>query len=88
MEAPTGGRSGKAIDDAIDAFERDKCVKRGSSFYCRKCKSLIMQTTLYVSVHEKALPGCAGSGRVERRVLPYCPKCEGKPKNDCTCVHV
>ena len=43
--------------------------------------SYIMQTTIYISVYVKETRQQAGFGEVRHVPYPYCPKCQGKPKN-------
>jgi hypothetical protein len=92
MEAPAGRMDWLGFDEAIKKHIRDNyyLVKEGSRTYykCRKCGTDIQQTTCYVSIHNKLFSICADSGRVICQPLPYCPTCEGAPKNIRTCVHV
>jgi ribosomal protein L37AE/L43A len=88
MEAPTGMRSLKDISQDILTFLAKKCVKDGEDNYkCKKCGATIQKTTLYISMHGTEFSSCAGSGEVQQRALPYCPECEGEPKEVRTCAH-
>lgn len=89
MEAPAAGLSGQSFDNVI-AFHVEKFYEKIEGGYkCRKCDVEIQQTTCTISIHTKLFDSqCAGAGEVRRVPLPYCPKCEGKPKNTSTCIHV
>ncbi len=54
---------------------------------CRQCGSKIEQRPCYVSIHTKLFETCSGFGQVELIPLPFCPACEGPPKNDHSCIH-
>ena len=47
-------------------------------FVCSACGSEIQTTTVYHPIHDGPFP-LSGSGRVQRQIVPYCPKCETKP---------
>lgn len=52
------------------------------SYKCHVCSSDIMAVTQHKSVWLSDGPGpCAGTGEVERHVIPYCPKCDPKPSD-------
>ncbi len=57
-------------------------------YVCRECGHRVMRATCYVSIHTSLFAICAGSGKVWRAALPFCPQCEGAPKNTSTCIHV
>lgn len=92
MEAPLGGGTAQSIHkqamNHVDQFYKWDKKAGERMMLCKKCNSEIQQTTLFVSVHDKRFEGCCGDGRVEQYPLPYCPECEGEPKNTSTCVHV
>lgn len=51
-------------------------------FYCKKCCNRIAWIICHVSVHDLVWEDvCAGGGQVVNAMVPYCPGCEGKPKN-------
>ena len=79
----TGDKANKILQDRQATYE-----KTDDGFKCKKCGSLIQQTTLYVSIHHKLFPSCAGSGEVQQVNYPYCPKCEGEPETVRGCVHI
>jgi len=57
-------------------------------YRCPSCDGVVMQTTLYVSVHDIRFEGmCAGGGEVRRVNYSYCPNCDGEPKILRACVH-
>ena len=88
MEAPTRGLSPNAFFSAVEAHEEAHYEKKGDGYVCKKCGSEILQETCYVSLHDARFGGkCAGSGEVKQIPLPFCPKCEGRPKRTHTCTH-
>jgi len=69
--------------------KRQKSFEKTENGYkCKECGSTIMQTTLYVSIHDSRFSACAGSGEVQRVNFPFCPQCEGEPSIVRGCVHV
>ena len=90
MEAPQGRMSPEEFEKtmAMQSDARYQYVE-GGGYRCKNCGSEVLQTTLYVSVHSSEFgDSCAGSGKVVKVPLPYCPKCEGEPKNFTTCIHI
>lgn len=90
MKAPPPGLNPKAFFAHInDHVDRKYQPNDQHGYVCRKCKSVIKQTTCFVSVHA-AGDTHAGWGEVKTARLPYCPTCEGEPteKDVSTCVHV
>lgn len=82
--------TGLTVEQA-NKFMKDKeagFTQTEDGWICKTCGATIMQTTLYVSVHEKDFGGCAGSGKVQTVPFPYCPACDGEPKMVRGCVHV
>ena len=90
MGAPLKGLSREAFNQYINDYIDKKCkTKEGQKmFFCQVCDSKIQQTTCFVSIHLLKESGCKGPGKVVKLPLPYCPLCEGEPKNTSTCVHV
>lgn len=63
--------------------------KAEDGFICKRCRSQILQTTCYVSIHLKEFePLHAGPGRVVKINYPYCPKCDGELDYAMACFHV
>lgn len=89
MEAPAPGLSPEQFSECFEKhFEKNYQKKDGSNeCSCKTCGSDIVSTTCYVSIHSKMFSCCTGDGKVEQVLLPYCPKCEGEPKQTSTCVH-
>lgn len=83
---------GLSLESLVEVFLkhiRDNYTKIDNKTYlCKTCNSKIQQVICYVSVHSKKFSDCVGMGKVNQMPLPYCPKCEGKPKNTSTCMHV
>lgn len=84
--------SGLSADEANEWFEkRNEALyrKEPDGLACKKCNATIMQTTLFISMHDYAsvFGGCTGSGQVQKVNLAYCPNCEGEPKMASACVH-
>ena len=46
--------------------------------WVHSCGTTLLGATVTHSVHDGIIP-LAGSGRVEREVVPYCPKCQDPP---------
>jgi len=73
------------------AMRSIKYKKTDDGYHCPECDSVIMQTTLYVSVHDRRFGGqCAGGGQVNQVNYPYCPQCEPNIAEDTlrACIHV
>ena len=89
MEAPMKGLNPKQLEDFFKNHisKNYEKVAEEKKFICKTCGSAIQQATCFVSVHDVSFSGCAGNGEVLQVPLPYCPKCEGEPKNTSTCVH-
>jgi len=62
------------------------CITDGEYQRCKICQSFIEIIGAYMSLHDTRFPGCAGSGRVMRLVIPFCPKCETRP-SEYGCIH-
>lgn len=56
-------------------------------YRCVICESQIHEVRAYLSVHTEDFDMCAGSGKVWRFGIKYCPTCEPKPE-EYGCVHV
>lgn len=87
MNAPARLDS-EAFDRAIADHVATRYRLKDGQYRCRKCNSVIQQTTGYISVHSKLFSNCAGGGSVKHVPLPYCPQCEGAPTEIHGCVHV
>ncbi len=89
MEAPSG-TSLEALDATIRAHIAEHYKpEEGKGYVCRKDGAEIQQTTLSVSIHLEAFEDSGvGTGEVRSLPLPYCPECEGKPKNVSTSIRV
>jgi hypothetical protein len=87
MEAPRKRLSQEQFNQAISRHVARHYRRKGKGYVCKTDGASIKQTTCYVSVHTNLFPNCAGGGEVRTTNLPYCPKCEGAPKNTSTCVH-
>lgn len=65
----------------------DNCRTDGEFQVCVKCGSKVEIISAYMSVHDLRFGDlCAGSGRVMRLVIPFCPNCEPAP-NESGCLH-
>lgn len=89
MEAPAGKRPLSEVLTDLRNFIDTECERDGNQgFKHKKCGEPIKQVTLYVSIHDQMFgDSCAGDGQCKQFPLPYCPKCEGEPKNTVTCAH-
>jgi hypothetical protein len=77
------------ISDQIIRSWGNKYEKTEADFICSKCRSRILQTICYVSIHLKEFePLHAGPGRVVKINYPYCPKCDGELDHATACFHV
>lgn len=92
MEAPSGELDLVVFQQTMSegiAARYEKKVGAGENFFCKQCGAMVMQATCAVSLHAREFGDlCAGSGKVVRVALPYCPQCEGEPTRTTTCVHV
>ncbi len=65
----------------------DHCVSDGDFQLCKTCSSKVEIIGAYMSIHDPRFGDtCAGSGRVVRLVIPFCPHCETRP-NEYGCLH-
>lgn len=89
MEPPEPKLNKEKFLAVIEAWTNQHYIGTGEEGYvCRECGSRIMRATCYVSIHTNLFPNtCAGSGKVWRAAIPFCPQCEGAPKNSSTCMH-
>lgn len=56
--------------------------------FCRTCARPIDTVVAYMTIHDTRFePECAGSGRVIKMLIPFCPECEERP-DERGCVHV
>ena len=79
---------GRIDNNIIDSWG-EEFEKRDGYFYCRKCGSQIMQTTCYMSIHDKLFePKCVGGGEVRKVNCPYCLKCDGDIDYVTACCHI
>jgi len=79
-----------SVDEANDFLDKRACGydKADDGYKCRVCSGTIMQTTLYISIHDTIFKGvCAGGGSVRKVPYPYCPACDGEPKILRACIH-
>jgi hypothetical protein len=54
---------------------------------CRKCGGNVGIVGAYVALHDLRFGlACAGSGKVLRMAIPYCPRCEERPAEQ-GCIH-
>ena len=89
MEAPQKGLTPEQLANAFENHIKNNYIRVDKkTYFCKDCNSQIQQATCHISIHDKEFPGCVGTGKVETVPLPYCPECEGEPKNTSTCVHV
>ena len=87
MEAPVKGLSPEDLVKKFEDHIKDHYEKVNGVNVCKKCGTRVEQVTCYISVHSKMFSSCTGGGEVKQVPLPYCPKCEGVPKNTSTCMH-
>lgn len=90
MNAPPARLSPVDFEAVIQKHISDNYQKGdGGGYNCHHCGSKIQQITGSASIHEAVFGDpCAGFGEVYRFPLPFCPKCEGKPTQTGTCIHV
>lgn len=84
--------SGLSTDEANEFMEKrnEKYIKDTDLYKCPGCGSAIMQTTLFISIHDQRFSGmCAGGGEVQKINYAYCPQCEPDIPNETlrACVH-
>ncbi len=87
MEPPAKRKSRAEFEKEIQAHLEAKCMQIDGTWHCKECKAKIHSSTCYVSVHTLLFDACAGGGEVEQKVIPYCPTCEGEPKENMSCIH-
>lgn len=87
MEAPAKRKTQEEFDAEVNAHLDAKCVQINGVWHCKECNGKISTATCFVSLHTVLFDTCAGGGEVRQKPLPYCPTCEGKPKQVQTCVH-
>jgi len=69
-------------------FEEKTTAKSELGFpLCKKCRSGIKTSLIYISLHIIDHPCDMNSGEVLAEKLPYCPQCEVIPEKS-GCVHV
>ncbi len=89
MEPPKPKQSKTEFLQTIRAWVNGHCIENAGIYVCRECGRRILWTTCEVSIHTRStLSRCSGAGKVRRVPLPFCPECEGPPKNTSTCIHV
>jgi len=61
------------------ALEKEKTYKKENGDYvCGKCGTDILAVTVTFSIHDAPFR-LADSGKTQKQVFPYCPKCESRP---------
>lgn len=89
MEAPEKRISREDFEAVIKSHIEINYERVDESRYkCKKCGVMIEQVVGYVDIHPDELAKCMITSKVSEFYLPYCPQCEGKPKNIRTCVHI
>ena len=89
MDAPPGRMSPDDFQRVLDEHVVAHFEKGDGGYKCKRCGAVIKRVTGYASVHSAEFGDtCAGGGNVRQFPLPYCPNCEGEPKQTATCVHV
>lgn len=68
----------------------EEYVKVDDGYKCKDCEDTIMQTTLFISIHDNRFDVCAGGGEVRCVDYLYCPNCDGDLSDETlrACVHV
>lgn len=77
------------LDEFRAALERyrDTETREGPNGLRRcKCGAVLRAVLVYFSIHDSPYKICAGSGRVARIPVPYCPYCEAEP-DQYGCLH-
>lgn len=87
MEPPAKRKTRSEFEAEVDAHLVAKCMQIENVWYCKKCKDKIHAAVCYVSLHTVLFEVCAGGGEVEQKPIPYCPTCEGEPKENASCIH-
>lgn len=61
---------------------KTNCTQAGTPLLttCNKCHCVIKFLTVPYTILDGVFAS-SGSGRVENVAVPYCPNCEGEPKN-------
>lgn len=89
MEAPQKGLTREQFAEAVDAHSLREYKLDGNYLICRTCEEMIKWAPCRVFVHpSKDGMRCSGSNIPEWENLPYCPRCEKKPVNLVTCIHI
>jgi hypothetical protein len=97
LEIPRDGLTFVGLEEAIRAEAWRRYRRKGTNIVCRACGTGVDVVRGTASVcferHGRQTDGaryerpCGGGGDVEEFYLPFCPRCEGKPKQTSTCVH-
>jgi hypothetical protein len=89
MNAPQKSLSAEKFCRVFLDYIGKKCQKTDDGYACATCGTRILFATAVVSLHVIEFePECSGFGEVKHVPLPYCPQCEGKPREISTCVHL
>ncbi len=89
MDAPPGMMSPREFNEFLARHTTEHYEKQGEKYVCKKCGADIWETTGQASLHSTEFGDlCSGTGEVRCFALPYCPNCEGSPKQVSTCVHM
>lgn len=72
---------------AMERYRNEECSQGPGGLRRHKCGAVLRAVLVYLSIHDSPFQGtCAGSGRVARILIPYCPYCEEKP-DEYGCLH-
>jgi hypothetical protein len=76
------------FSDSLKHFLDACCVMRGSALCCAVCGTEILHIRATLSIHNSVAGDCrALDEKVWTTVVPYCPRCEEKPKQR-GCLHL
>ena len=65
----------------------EHCRDQDGFQVCRKCGGNVEVVGAYMSLHDPGFAdACAGSGKVVRLAIPFCPRCEAQPAEQ-GCIH-
>jgi hypothetical protein len=87
MKTPTKV-SPRELALAITVWLANNAILAGDEYHCTACGTLVLLHDVAFSLHAAEFgDDCAGSGRVERVHVPYCPHCEPIPQGY-ACIHI